>query len=124
MPKTRPAGLLARSARYGGFELSRANHAEHAVRTMCWALGVSRSGCYAWRGGERSYHAQRGKELRATILAIYEASSGLQTRRTDPRIARMPRCVRAVAGCPMRRRRYFSLSLIVTPGIPASRRMA
>ena len=20
---------------------------------MCWALGVSRSGCYAWRGGER-----------------------------------------------------------------------
>jgi len=54
----------------------RANRAEYEVGCQCRALGVSRSGYYAWLKREPSARARRDEELRKRIVAIHERSRG------------------------------------------------
>jgi len=54
----------------------RANQAEYGVGRQCRALGVSRSGYYAWLVREPSARARRDQQLRERIVAIHERSRG------------------------------------------------
>lgn len=54
----------------------KANHARHAVSTLCRVLGVSESGYYAWCTRPASRRAQRDAELTTSIRAVHTASFG------------------------------------------------
>jgi len=57
--------------------------AEFRVRDLCCALGVTRSGFYAWRQRPESAHAQRDRRLKVLVRASFDAS---QQRYGSPRI--------------------------------------
>jgi len=59
--------------------------AEKAIPTarLCAALGVSRSGFYAWRSRPESVHAQQDRRLRVLVRASFEGS---RRRYGSPRI--------------------------------------
>jgi putative transposase len=52
----------------------RANQADHAVKTMCRVLGLSRSGYYAWLERAPSARAAANDALTVRIRAIHERS--------------------------------------------------
>ena len=52
----------------------RAHQAAHRITTLCRTLGVSVSGCHAWRVRPASSHATQDAELTARIRAIHERS--------------------------------------------------
>nr|BDT37557.1 IS3 family transposase [Myxococcus sp. MH1] len=52
------------------------NQAEHAVSTMCRALGVTEAGYYAWRGRPASKRAEEDTHLSKHIHAIHQMSDG------------------------------------------------
>jgi putative transposase len=54
----------------------RANQARYSVQRMCWLLGVSPSGYYAWSSRPRSLRAQADEVLLAEIRAIHQRSRG------------------------------------------------
>ena len=56
------------------FEFIQAEKAQHHVRTLCRALGVSRSGFYAWSRRPPSFHALEDERLTRTIRRIHESS--------------------------------------------------
>jgi putative transposase len=53
------------------------NQAEFPIATMCWLLGVSPSGYYAWTQRQPSRRAQTDAALVAEIRAAHEASRGI-----------------------------------------------
>ena len=53
-----------------------ANVALFPVQAMCEALGVSRSGYYAWTGRPESRRATEDRALAAEVRASHEASRG------------------------------------------------
>jgi transposase InsO family protein len=57
--------------RYGFIER---HDGEFAVKRMCAALGVSRSGYYAWRDGAESARASADRELLERIREVHQAS--------------------------------------------------
>ena len=57
-----------------GFRFVRANQADHAVKTMCRVLGLSRSGYYAWLERAPSARAAANDALTIRIRAIHERS--------------------------------------------------
>lgn len=59
-----------------GFDFVRANHADHAVSTMCRVLGLSTSGYYAWRSRPPSARARKDRVLRDRIREIHQDSRG------------------------------------------------
>lgn len=61
------------SRRYEFIEAERANH---AVRTLCLVMLVSRSGYYAWRNRKPSKRARANAALLEHIRRIFEASKG------------------------------------------------
>jgi len=54
----------------------RANQARYSVQRMCWLLGVSPSGYYAWSSRPRSLRAQADEVLLVEIRAIHQRSRG------------------------------------------------
>ena len=54
----------------------RANQAKYSIATMARALGVSPSGCHAWRDLEPSNRARSDESLKACISNIHEKSRG------------------------------------------------
>ena len=57
--------------------------ADFPIRVMCEALGVSRSGYYAWTGRPESRRATEDRALAAEVRASHEASRG---RHGSPRV--------------------------------------
>jgi len=55
----------------------------HPVRDLCQLLGVTRSGYYAWRGGQETLRDLENRELTQEIKAVFEAKRG---RYGSPRI--------------------------------------
>ena len=53
------------------FGFIKAEKARHSVDRMCWLLGVSRSGFYAWLGRGSSRRAERDAELLDEIREVY-----------------------------------------------------
>jgi putative transposase len=53
-----------------------ANQAAFPIEVMCAALGVSRSGFYAWRARRPSARANADVELADRIKAIHQRSDG------------------------------------------------
>ena len=53
-----------------------ANQADHNVAVMCDALGVSRSGYYAWKRRPPSQRAKKNAALKKRIAAIHAESRG------------------------------------------------
>ena len=47
------------------------------VRMMCRLLGISASGCYAWRTRPESTRARQDRELMPKIRRIFEVSKGV-----------------------------------------------
>ena len=62
-----------------------AEKATFRVRDLCRALGVTRSGFYAWSVRPESRHARRDRQLSVLVRASFEASKG---RYGSPRIHR------------------------------------
>jgi putative transposase len=54
-----------------GFELVDAEKANHPVAVICRAVGVSRSGYYAWLRASLSKRAQRNEQLLVEIRAVH-----------------------------------------------------
>ena len=52
------------------------HQADYAVRTMCWLLGLSPSGYYAWRQRGPSRRARESAELTEEIIGIHRRSGG------------------------------------------------
>jgi len=59
------------------YEFIAANQQSHDVRTMCTALGVSRSGFYAWLSNPISRRAAEDARLLRLIRASFKASHGV-----------------------------------------------
>ena len=55
----------------------KANQADHAVKTMCRVLKLSRSGYYAWLKRLPSAHEKRGQELTELVRKEYVGSYGI-----------------------------------------------
>lgn len=51
--------------------------ANHSVKRMCYVLGVSRSGYYAWCGRALSKRRQADAALTETITMIHQQSRGI-----------------------------------------------
>jgi hypothetical protein len=59
------------------YEFIKANRQEYDVKLMCSALGVSRSGYYAWLHSPISNRATENAQLLRLIRASYRASHGI-----------------------------------------------
>jgi putative transposase len=63
-------------AEYAARTTTNTNDPLPTIRRMCRWLEVSRSGFYEWRNREESFTAKRREELKALIVAAFEASDG------------------------------------------------
>ena len=107
----------------------RASQAGIGVRAMAPLLGVSRSGCYAWRDRGASARAQADERLKVVIAAAHAASRGTYgTPRIRAELAerglrtsrkRVARLMRALEVCGVSRRRRVRTTIRNAQAQPA-----
>ncbi len=57
------------------YRFMKQHEAEYEIQVMCRALGVSRSGYYAWqKRGETTHHEQRAAQLTQQIKTVFDTS--------------------------------------------------